>query len=127
MTERRTTNTFTSDQATEEREQFRSLEKSYDHCGKTGQFIRDDKGVVVTITSEKPVHLSARRNEILSYSFRLSEKAARQLVGGAGSVLKMKYAQKEPLKVEDGVINHPEQKDPVEEAKRKVMRKKEDQ
>lgn len=124
MTERRDSNTFTSDQAQEERAQLRSLEKHYDHCAKTGQFIRDDKGVVVTITSEKPVHLSARRHEVLSYSFRLSEKAARQLIGGAGATLKLKYAQKEPLEVKDGEIQAPAQKDPLDEARRKVMRKK---
>jgi len=57
-------------------------------CGKTGRYIMDDAGCVLTITSEKDIRLSPRYLEKLDLTFRISEKAMRGIVGS----LKREYA-----------------------------------
>lgn len=97
--EQRESDVFSSDAAQEFKR--KDLASHYDRCAKTGRYIRDDKGIVVTITSEKPVALSPRTKEVVNVVFRLSEKALRQLIGSSGSVLKKKYALQES-EVRDG-------------------------
>jgi len=111
--EKRTSDSFTSDAAVE----FKAQDKpGLARCAKTGRHIVDDKGIVVTVTSEQAVALSPRSKKVINFVFRLSEKALRQLVGGPGSILKVQHALKN-VEMGDGDVK-------VKPVKARLVRKR---
>jgi len=89
----RDTNDFSSDTTEEYSRRTNSVD--YANCGKCGRKVVDKQGVEIKVTSEEEIRLSPSNISVLNYTFKVCKKCILRLVGGGGSVLKIKYGLEE--------------------------------
>lgn len=87
----------TNDYSSEATEKYneRTKKSTFFNCGKCGRTITDDLGTEIKIKTEQEVRLSPGNIRVLDYTFKVCKKCILRLVGGGGSVLKVKYALSE--------------------------------